>query len=188
MEAFFVSTSLVAIAEMGDKTQLLALLLAARYRQPVPIIIGILLATLLNHGLAAVVGVWITKQLSPETLRWGLAAAFAIMALWVLVPDRMDDEPGTAPRRLGVFATTLLVFFLAEMGDKTQIATLAMAVRYSDLVVVVVGSTLGMLLANVPVVLLGERVTARIPAARIRLLAAVSFVVVGVLTLLTGSA
>jgi putative Ca2+/H+ antiporter (TMEM165/GDT1 family) len=184
MEAFLVSTGLVAIAEIGDKTQLLALLLAARYRQPLPIIAGIFIATLLNHGLAGALGAWITQILQPETARWLLTASFFIMAGWVLLPDSLDDNyDATAPRR-GVFLTTLLLFFVAEMGDKTQIATIAIAAKYADALAMVAGSTLGMLLANVPVVLLGERIMMVIPAPVIRWFTAASFFLLGIVTLI----
>jgi putative Ca2+/H+ antiporter (TMEM165/GDT1 family) len=156
VQAFLISTGVVALAEIGDKTQLLAFILAARFRRPWPIVLGILLATLFNHGLAGALGSWITAQLSPQSLRWLLGGAFLAMAAWVLIPDRFD-EGEVASSRFGVFGTTLLTFFMAEMGDKTQIATVALAAQYQSLIAVVLGTTLGMMLANVPAVLLGEQ-------------------------------
>ena len=183
MEAFLVSTGLVALAEMGDKTQLLALLLAARYRRPVPIVAGILVATLANHAFAGAVGAWIQEALGPTWLRWILGASFVAIGLWLLVPDELEDtDPG--PRRLGVFGTTLVAFFLAEMGDKTQIATVALAARYDAFARVVVGTTLGMMIANVPAVLFGERVVKRVPVAVVHRIAAAIFVALGAAALL----
>ena len=183
MEAFLVSTSIVALAEMGDKTQLLALLLAARFRKPWPIIGGILVATLLNHALAGAAGAWVTTWLGPLTLRWVLGLSFMAMALWMLVPDKLDDdEVATAPR-WGVFGTTLVAFFLAEMGDKTQIATVMLAAQYHAWLWVVLGTTLGMMLANAPVVWLGERITRRVPLRTVHAVSAAIFLVLGVLTL-----
>jgi len=185
LEAFFVSTAIVALAEMGDKTQLLSLVLAARYRQPVPVIAGILVATVLNHAFAGAVGAWLQEVIAPDTMRWVLGVSFLVMAAWVLVPDRLDDDSARADgHRFGVFGATLLVFFLAEMGDKTQIATVALAARYDAVVAVVIGTTFGMMLANVPVVLLGERIVRRVPIAVVHRIAAVVFAVLGVLVLL----
>jgi len=185
LEAFLVSTAIVALAEMGDKTQLLSLVLAARYRRPGPVIAGILVATLLNHAFAGAVGAWLQGVIAPAAMRWILGVSFLAMAAWVLVPDRLDDDPAAADgRRLGVFGATLVVFFLAEMGDKTQIATVALAARYDAVVAVVVGTTFGMMLANVPVVLLGERIVRRLPIAVVHRIAAVVFAVLGVLVLL----
>ena len=150
MEAFLVSTGIVALAEMGDKTQLLALVLAARYRKPWPIVLGILVATLVNHGLAGAAGAWITTLLGPDTLRWLLGASFLGMAAWMLIPDKLDEGGGDIAPRLGVFGTTVIAFFLAEMGDKTQIATVMLAARYHAWLAVVGGTTLGMMLANAP--------------------------------------
>ena len=184
MEAFLVSTGIVALGEMGDKTQLLALLLAARFRRPLPIILGILVATLVNHACAAAVGDWIARALGPDVLRWVIGGSFLAMAAWMLVPDRLDDEAeGSGRLRLGVFGTTVVAFFLAEMGDKTQIATVALAARYSDLVQVVLGTTFGMMLANVPAVLLGDRAARAIPMKLVHAIAAGIFAVLGVLTL-----
>ena len=183
MEAFFVSTGIVALAEIGDKTQLLAFILAARFRKPVPIILGILVTTLLNHGLAGALGAWITTQLSPETLRYGLGISFLAMAAWIMVPDKVDDAEARLSR-YGIFATTLVTFFLAEIGDKTQIATIMLAAQYSSLLAVVLGTTAGMMLANVPAVLLGDRIANALPTRWIHGVAAGIFAVLGVATLL----
>jgi putative Ca2+/H+ antiporter (TMEM165/GDT1 family) len=185
MEAFLVSTGIVTLAEMGDKTQLLALILAARYRKPWPIVLGILVATLANHALAGAVGAWVTTFMGPALLRWVLGGSFLAMAVWMLIPDRMEDEgdTGQAPR-LGVFGTTVLAFFLAEMGDKTQIATVMLAAQYQAYVWVVAGTTLGMMLANAPVVWFGERITRRVPIRLVHLVSAGIFVVLGVVTLI----
>ena len=185
MEAFFVSTGIVALAEMGDKTQLLALILAVRFRKPWPIVLGILVATLANHALAGAVGAWVTTVMGPELLRWVLGASFLAMAIWVLIPDRMEDEgeTGHAPR-LGVFGTTALAFFLAEMGDKTQIATIMLAAQYRAVVWVVAGTTLGMLLANAPVVWLGERMTRKVPIRLVHVVSALIFAAIGLVTLI----
>ena len=163
MEALWVSTGVVALAEMGDKTQLLAFILAARFKKPVPIILGILVATLLNHGLAGAVGAWVTTVLSPDVLRWILGVSFLAMAVWTLIPDKIEEEETQIARRLGVFGATFITFFLAEMGDKTQIATVALAASYAAPVLVIAGTTLGMLIADVPAVFVGDRFAARIP-------------------------
>ncbi len=184
MEAFLVSTGIVALGEMGDKTQLLALLLAAKFRRPVPIILGVLVATLVNHALAGAVGEWVARMLGPDLLRWVIGLSFLAMAIWMLVPDKIDDEAEGGRQRFGVFGTTVLAFFLAEMGDKTQIATVALAARYADLVAVVAGTTLGMMIANVPAVLLGDVVARRVPMQLVHGIAAAIFAVLGVLTLL----
>ncbi len=168
---------------MGDKTQLLAFLLAARFRKPVPIIAGILFATLLNHGLAGAVGAWITQMLSPMALRWSIGLLFLGMAVWTMIPDRIEDEESRAAGRLGVFGATFITFFLAEMGDKTQIATIAMAAQFSSALLVVAGTTLGMLIADVPAVFLGERFANRIPMRLVHGIAALIFVALGVATL-----
>lgn len=186
MEAFLVSTGIVALAEMGDKTQLLSLLLAARYRRPWPIILGILIATLVNHALAGAVGEWITGVVGKETLRWGLGLSFIGMAVWMLVPDRMEEKEDRM-ERLGVLGTTIVSFFLVEMGDKTQIATVALAAKYSALVQVVAGTTFGMMVANAPVVLLGDRLASRIPLRLTRALAGGTFALLGVVILLKGA-
>ncbi|MDB5966163.1 MAG: hypothetical protein JWQ72_2663 [Polaromonas sp.] len=185
MEPFLVSTGIVALAEMGDKTQLLALVLAARFKKPWPIVLGILVATVTNHAMAGALGAWVTTLLSPQTLRWILGASFLAMAVWMLIPDKLDDAGEDKPlSRLGVFGTTVLVFFLAEMGDKTQIATVMLAARYDAMVSVVAGTTLGMMLANVPVVFLGERVTRMVPLRVVHVVSALVFAVLGVLALL----
>jgi len=183
LEAFLVSTGIVALAEMGDKTQLLALVLAARYRRNLPVVFGILIATLANHALAAWFGAWITGMVGGEAMRWILAVSFLAMAAWTLVPDRLDQTSAKASR-LGVFGTTLVAFFLVEMGDKTQIATVALAARYVSIVPVVAGSTLGMMLANVPAVYLGERILRRVPVRILHGAAAAVFAALGALALL----
>ena len=184
MEAFLVSTGLVALAEMGDKTQLLTLVLAARFRKPWPIVWGILAATLVNHAMAGAVGSFITTLLSPQALRWVLAASFLAMAVWMLIPDRLDEDDQPKSPKYGVFATTVVLFFLAEMGDKTQIATVALAAQYQQLASVVTGTTLGMMIANVPVVFLGERITRLVPLHWVHRICALIFVVLAVAALL----
>ena len=184
MEAFLISTGVVALAEMGDKTQLLSLLLAARYRRPMPIILGILLATLVNHALAGAVGAWVQAWMGPQLLRWVLGLSFLAMAVWVLIPDRLDEDEATRSPRWGVLATTFIAFFLAEMGDKTQVATVALGARYDALAAVVAGTTLGMMVANAPAVLAGDRLTARVPIARVHQVAAALFAALGVAVLL----
>jgi len=185
MEAFLVSTGIVALAEMGDKTQLLALVLAARFRKPWPIVAGIFVATVANHALASALGAWLTTLVGPQMLRYILGASFLAMALWMLIPDKLEnnDDDAKAPR-FGVFATTVLVFFLAEMGDKTQIATVMLAARYDAMIAVVAGTTLGMMLANAPVVWLGERVTRLVPLRVVHIVSAVIFAGLGLLALL----
>ena len=184
MEAFLVSTGIVALAEMGDKTQLLALVLAARFRKPWPIVLGIFVATVFNHAMAGALGAWLTTLISPQVLRWILGASFLAMAAWMLIPDKLDDDSDPQPPRFGVFATTVVVFFLAEMGDKTQIATVMLAARYDAYVSVVAGTTLGMMLANAPVVWLGERVTRLVPLRVVHLVSAAIFAGLGLLALL----
>jgi putative Ca2+/H+ antiporter (TMEM165/GDT1 family) len=183
MEAFLISTGVVALAEIGNKTQLLALVLAAKYRRPVPIILGILVATLLNHAAAGLVGAWPAAWLGEELLRWILGLSFIAMALWMLVPDKLDDKE-TKPARLGVFLSTLIAFFVVEIGDKTQIATVALAAKYGSLIAVVGGTTLGMMLANVPAVLLGEVAATKLPMRLVHGVAAAIFAVLGLLVLL----
>ncbi len=183
MEALLVSTGIVALAEIGDKTQLLAFILAAKFRRPLPIVFGILIATLVNHGFAGAVGAWITSQLGPETLRWVLGISFLAMAAWTLIPDEFDEEDAKLAR-FGVFGTTLVAFFLAEMGDKTQVATVALAAQYQSLVYVVTGTTLGMMIANVPAVIMGDRIADRMPVRLVHRIAAGIFAVLGVATLL----
>ena len=175
LESLLIPTAIVALAEIGDKTQLLALLLAARFRQPWPIIWGIVVATLANHFAAGALGSWVASLFSAATLAWVLAACFAAVALWTLIPDKLDDEDSPALNRYGPFLTTLVAFFLAEMGDKTQVATVMLAAQYPHFVLVVLGTTLGMLLANVPVVLAGNFAAERLPLALIRRLAACAF-------------
>ena len=185
MEAFLVSTGLVALAEIGDKTQLLAFLLAARFRKPLPICLGILIATAVNHAGAGALGAWITTLLSPQALRWILGVGFVAMAIWTLIPDKIDEEvEGGRKFKLGVLGTTIVAFFLAEMGDKTQIATVAMAARFNELWAVVAGTTLGMMIANVPAVLLGDRIAHKIPVRLVHGVAAAIFALLGVATLL----
>lgn len=183
MEAFLVSTGIVALAEMGDKTQLLALVLAARFRKPWPIVLGIFIATLVNHGLAGAVGSWVTTTLGPEHLRWLLGGSFIAMAVWMLIPDKLDEDEANTKPKYGVFVTTVIAFFLAEMGDKTQIATIMLAARFDAWAAVVAGTTLGMMLANAPVVWFGERITRRVPIKLVHTIGAVVFLVLGVLAL-----
>ncbi|MFY9348615.1 MAG: TMEM165/GDT1 family protein [Orrella sp.] len=183
MEAFLVSTAVVTLAEMGDKTQLLAFLLAARLKKPIPIILGILAATVLNHSLAGVLGLWITETLSPQWLRWLLGLSFIGMAIWALIPDKIEESDMRLTRRWGVFGATLVTFFLAEMGDKTQIATVALAANYAAPILVVLGTTLGMLIADVPAVFVGDKFAARIPMRLVHGVAAAIFAVLGLLTL-----
>ncbi len=184
MEALLVSTGVVALAEIGDKTQLLAFLLAARFKKPLPIILGILLATILNHGLAGALGAWITSNVSPGVLRWVLGVSFLGMAVWTLIPDKIEEEESQIAKRFGVFGATFITFFLAEMGDKTQVATIAMAAHYAMPLMVVVGTTLGMLIADVPAVFVGEKLAGKIPMKLVHTIAAAIFAVLGVLTLL----
>ena len=184
MEAFLVSTGIVALAEIGDKTQLLSLLLAARFRKPWPIVLGILVATMANHALAGAAGTWVTTLLGPQLLRWVLGGSFIAMALWMLVPDKLDDAGADKAPRLGVFGTTVLMFFLAEMGDKTQVATVMLAARYDAWATVVAGTTLGMMLANAPVVWFGDRIVRRVPIRLVHLVSAVIFLVLGAAALL----
>ena len=184
MEALYISTGVVALAEMGDKTQLLAFILAARFKKPVPIILGILCATLVNHGLAGALGAWITSVISPDTMRWVLGLSFLGMAIWTLIPDKIEEEETQVAQKLGVFGATLVTFFLAEMGDKTQIATVALAAHYGAPLLVVIGTTLGMLIADVPAVFVGNKFAEKIPMKLVHSIAAGIFAVMGVLTLL----
>ena len=188
MYEFLLSTAIVALAEMGDKTQLLAFLLATRFKKPVPIIAGILVATVLNHALAGALGAWITAVLSPEVLRWILGLSFLGMAVWTMIPDKIEEEEMQVARKFGVFGATLITFFLAEMGDKTQIATVAMAAHYPNPVLVVIGTTLGMLIADVPAVFIGDRFAARIPMKLVHGIAAAMFAVMGLATLFSAGA
>ncbi len=184
MESLLVSTGVVALAEIGDKTQLLAFILAARFKKPLPIIAGILLATIVNHGLAGALGAWITSTVSPEILRWVLGISFIGMAIWTMIPDEIEEEETKVAKRFGVFGATLITFFLAEMGDKTQIATVAMAAHYAAPLMVVVGTTLGMLIADVPAVFVGDRLANKIPMKLVHSIAAAVFALLGLATLL----
>ena len=184
LQSFLVSTGVVALAEIGDKTQLLSLVLAARYRRPLPIVLGVLVATLANHGAAGGVGTLLADWLNPQVLNWVIVASFALMAGWILVPDKLDEDEIALPKKaMGVFGTTVFAFFLAEMGDKTQIVTVALAAQYQDLLAVVAGTTLGMMLANVPVIYLGSRFANRLNPKAVHIVAAVVFVVLGALAL-----
>ncbi len=184
MNALLVSTGIVALAEIGDKTQLLALLLACRFCKPFPIIAGIFAATLFNHFLAGAVGVWLAGTIGPDAMRWILGLSFIAMAVWTLIPDKLN-ECDAPPRHFGVFVTTLVAFFLVEMGDKTQIATVALAAKYHSLVQVVMGTTLGMMIANVPVVLLGDTISKKLPLRLVHGVAAALFLFLGI-AVLTG--
>ena len=184
MEALLISTGVVALAEIGDKTQLLAFILAARFKKPYPIIAGILCATIINHGLAGALGAWITTVISPQTLRWILGASFIGMAIWTLIPDKIEEEQTQIAKKWGVFGATLITFFLAEMGDKTQIATVALAANYAAPVMVVIGTTLGMMLADVPAVFVANKFADKIPMKLVHSIAAGIFALLGVLTLL----
>lgn len=182
MEALLISAGLVAVAEIGDKTQLLAMVLATRYRKPVPIVLGILVATLANHALAAAVGAEVATWVGPAIMRWVLGGLFLAMAAWCLVPDKQDEGPKNIGT-LGAFLATAVAFFLVEMGDKTQIATVALAARFHNIPLVTAGTTLGMMLANVPAVFFGDVLSRRIPLKLIRTLAAIAFAVLGLLSL-----
>lgn len=188
MESLLVSTGVVALAEIGDKTQLLAFILAARFKKPLPIIAGILAATIVNHGLAGALGAWITSAVSPELLRWVLGASFIGMAIWTMIPDEIEEDETQVAKRFGVFGATLITFFLAEMGDKTQIATVAMAAHYANPVMVVIGTTLGMLIADVPAVFVGDKLANKIPMKLVHSIAAGVFAILGVATLLGAGA
>ncbi len=188
MEALLVSTGVVALAEIGDKTQLLAFILAARFKKPLPIVLGILAATLVNHGLAGALGAWIMSVVSPGVLRWVLGLSFIGMAVWTLIPDKIEEEETQVAQHLGVFGATLVTFFLAEMGDKTQIATVAMAAHYGTPLLVIIGTTLGMLIADVPAVFVGDRLAARIPMKLVHSIAAAIFALLGIATLLGAGA
>ncbi|WP_153099658.1 TMEM165/GDT1 family protein [Paraburkholderia hayleyella] len=184
-QAFLISTGAVALAEIGDKTQLLSLVLAARYRKPLPIILGVLVATLVNHAGAGALGAWLGALVTPGAMRWVLAASFIAMGLWILIPDKLDADDARATRtQLGVFGATVITFFLAEMGDKTQLATVALAARFHDFFGVVLGTTLGMMLANVPAILLGDRFAHALSPRLVHGIAAVMFVVLGILLVL----
>ncbi|HTH78891.1 MAG TPA: TMEM165/GDT1 family protein [Ramlibacter sp.] len=184
MEAFLVSAGIVALAEMGDKTQLLSLVLAARFRRPWPIALGILVATVINHTLAGAAGAWLTTLLGPQLLRWILAASFIGMAVWMLIPDKLDEEGSSKPPRFGAFGTTVITFFLAEMGDKTQIATVMLAARFSNWALVVAGTTVGMLIADLPAVWFGDKVTKLVPIRVVHIVSALIFAGLGLAALL----
>ncbi len=183
LDAFLVSTGVVALAEIGDKTQLLAFILAAKFRRPMPIILGILVATLLNHGFAGGIGAWLPALVAPDTMRWILGVSFLAMAGWTLIPDKFSEEDAKLAR-MGVFGATLVAFFLAEMGDKTQIATVALSAHYQALVAVVMGTTLGMMIANVPAVILGDRIADKVPVRTVHMVAAAIFALLGLAVLL----
>lgn len=186
MQAFLIATGLVALAEIGDKTQLLAFMLAARFKRPVPIVLGIFVATVVNHAAAGALGSWITGLVGPDVLRWILGLSFIAMAGWMLIPDKLDEDDTPKPGH-GVFVTTVVAFFLAEMGDKTQIATVALAARFpADFIGVVAGTTAGMMLANVPAVLVGGKLAQKLPVKLVHTVAAVIFAVLGVVTLVAG--
>lgn len=184
MESFLVSTGVVALAEIGDKTQLLAFILAARFKKPLPIMLGILVATFINHGLAGLLGAWITATVSPEILRWILGLSFIGMAIWTMIPDKIEQEETWIAGKFGIFGATLITFFLAETGDKTQIATITMAAHYGTPFMVVMGTTLGMLIADIPAVFAGEKLATRIPMKLVHSIAAAVFALLGVATLL----
>ena len=184
MEPLLISTGVVVLAEIGDKTQLLAFILAARFKKPLPIILGILVATLVNHGLAGALGAWITASVDADILRWVLGVSFIAMAGWTLIPDKIEEEETAVALKLGVFGATLVTFFLAEMGDKTQIATVALAAHYAAPLMVVAGTTLGMLIADVPAVFLGDKLSGRIPMTLVHRIAAAIFAGLGIATLL----
>ena len=188
MDSLLISTGVVALAEMGDRTQLLAFILAARFKKPVPIILGILAATIINHGLVGALGAWITSMVNPEVLRWILGVSFIGMAIWTLIPDKIEEEETQVAKHLGVFGATFITFFLAEMGDKTQLATIALAAHYAAPLAVVVGTTLGMLIADVPAVFVGNKFAKKIPMKLVHSIAAVIFAVLGVATLLGAGA
>lgn len=183
LDSLLISTGVVALAEIGDKTQLLAFLLAARFKKPLPIILGILVATIFNHALAGALGAWITTVISPELLRWILGGSFIAMAIWTLIPDEIEEEETQIAKQFGVFGATLITFFLAEMGDKTQVATVAMAAHFSNALFVVTGTTLGMLIADIPAVFIGNKFASKIPMRLVHSVAAAIFAILGLLTL-----
>ena len=184
MEAFFISTGVVTLAEIGDKTQLLAFILAARFQKPIPIILGIFTATIFNHGLAGAVGSWVSSSLDPSILKWLLGISFIAMSIWTLIPDKIEDEETQISSKLGVFGATLVTFFLAEMGDKTQIATIALAAHFTQPILVVAGTTAGMLIADVPAVFIGNKFSEKISMSLVHKIAAAIFAVLGLVTLL----
>ena len=184
MESLLISCGVVALAEIGDKTQLLALILAARFKKPTPIILGILAATIANHGLAGAVGAWISATVSPDILRWILSLSFIGMAIWTMIPDKIEEEETQIATRFGVFSATLITFFLAEMGDKTQVATVALAAHYAVPLLVVLGTTLGMLIADVPAVFIGDKLANKIPMKVVHSIAAAILAILGLATLI----
>ncbi len=186
IEAWLVSIGIVALAEIGDKTQLLTLVLAARYRKPWPIVAGIFFATLVNHGIAGAVGAWLTRTIGPDAMRWLLGISFIAMAAWMLVPDKLDESESAERKLGGVFLSTLVLFFFVEIGDKTQIATVALAARFESLTAVVMGTTVGMLLANAPVAFFGDALARRLPVRAVHVVAAIIFAALGVGVLLLG--
>jgi len=186
IEAWLVSIGIVALAEIGDKTQLLTLVLAARYRKPWPIVAGIFFATLVNHGIAGAVGAWLTKAVGPDAMRWILGISFIAMAAWMLVPDKLDESESAERKLGGVFLSTLVLFFFVEIGDKTQIATVALAARFESLTAVVMGTTVGMLLANAPVAFFGDALARRLPVRAVHVVAAIVFAALGVGVLVLG--
>lgn len=188
MEALLVSIGIVALAEIGDKTQLLTLVLAARYKKPWPIIAGIFVATLLNHAIAGALGAWLMAVMGPDAMRWILGISFMAMALWMLIPDKLDDDAGASKKVGGVFLTTTILFFLVEIGDKTQVATVALAARFDSLVAVVMGTTIGMLLANAPVAVFGEGLAKRLPVRAVHIVTALIFAALGLGVLIYGQA
>ncbi|MAN47129.1 MAG: TMEM165/GDT1 family protein [Alphaproteobacteria bacterium] len=179
MEAFFTSTAVVTLAEIGDKTQLLAIVLATQFRRPVPIILGIFVATVANHFLAALVGSQVASILDGQWFRYIVAISFIAMAAWTLIPDKLDDDMESKPARFGAFLTTTIAFFLVEMGDKTQIATVALGAQFENIFYVTMGTTLGMMLANVPAVFLGHELIKRVPLNVVRMIAALLFLIIG---------
>ncbi|MBK8800900.1 MAG: TMEM165/GDT1 family protein [Fibrobacteres bacterium] len=183
MNAFLVSTGIVALGEIGDKTQLLAFMLAAKFRRPAPIVLGILVATILNHALAGIVGSWATTLVSPSVLRWILGGSFVAMAAWTLIPDKLDEKEAKLAK-YGAFLTTLFAFFLAEMGDKTQVATIALAAQFKTVLPVVAGTTLGILIADIPAVFIGDRAAKIVPVRVVHMIAAALFAIIGIATLL----
>ena len=183
MEAFLISAAAIAVGEIGDKTQLLAIVLAARFRRPWPILLGILVATLANHTIAGLVGAWVRQMLGPQALRWALGISFLLAAAWALKPDTVEDDPKPVGH-YGVFAIALVSFFLAEIGDKTQLATVMLAAKYPSLVSVVAGTTAGMLLADAPAVFLGHAASERVSFKAVRIVSAVVFAALGLTTLL----
>ncbi|MCD8340385.1 MAG: TMEM165/GDT1 family protein [Burkholderiales bacterium] len=183
MEALLISTGIIALAEIGDKTQLLAFLLASRYKQTWPIVFGIFVATIFNHTFAGLAGAWVAQLISPTTLKIILAISFIAMGIWILIPDKMEDDALKEKKkgRYGVFGLTFVTFFLAEMGDKTQLATVALAAQYGTPFIVIMGTTLGMLIADVPAVWVGDKLAEKIPVKWVRIVSAAAFVIIGVL-------